>query len=123
MIILQADCNTPSNQMFNILNWLPIQKRVQYHIRILMYKFLNNSIPKYISEIISKPSIPHQRHLRSTDNDLLYVPRSRTACFDKSFSICGPKEWNIRSLEIRLSKTLSSFKKLLRMHLMSLSTI
>jgi len=24
-IILQAEFNTPSNQMFNILNWLPIQ--------------------------------------------------------------------------------------------------
>ena len=122
-IILQAEFNTPSNQMFNILNWLPIQKRVQYHTCILVYKSLNNLTPEYISEIISKPSITHQRHLRSTDNDLLYVPRSSTACYDKSFSICGPKEWNKLPLEIRLSKTLSSFKKLLKMHLMSLSTI
>ena len=114
-IILQAEFNTPSNQMFNILNWLPIQKRVQYHTCILVYKSLNN--------MISKPSMTHQRHLRSTDNDLLYVPRSSTACYDKSFSICGPKEWNKLPLEIRLSKTLSSFKKLLKMHLMSLSTI
>ena len=65
----------------------------------------------------------HQRHLRSTDNNLLYIPRSRTACYDKSFSICGPKEWNKHGLEIRLLKTLSSFKKLLKMHLMSFSTI
>ena len=41
-IILQAEFNTPSNQMFNILNWLPIQKRVQYHTCILVYKSLNN---------------------------------------------------------------------------------
>ena len=87
----------------------------------LVYKSLNNSTPEYISEIISKPSITHQRHLRSTDNDLLYVPRSSTACFYKSYSICGHKEWNKLPLEIRLSKTLSSFKKLLKMHLMSLS--
>ena len=26
-IILQAEFNTPSNQMFNILNWLPMQRR------------------------------------------------------------------------------------------------
>ena len=93
-IILQAEFNTPSNQTFNILNWLPIQKMVQYHTRILVYKSLNNLTPAYISEMISKPSITHQQHLRSADNDLLYVPRSSTACYDKSFSICGPKEWN-----------------------------
>ena len=73
--------------------------------------------------MISKPSITHQRHLRSAVNDLLYVPRPSTACYDKSFSMCGPNEWNKLSLKIRLSKTLSSLKKLLKMHLISLSTI
>ena len=44
-IILQVEFNTPSNQMFNILNWLPIQKRVQYHTCILVFKSLNNLTP------------------------------------------------------------------------------
>ena len=84
---------------------------------------MNKSLNNLNFEMISKPSITHQRHLRSTDNDLLYVPRSSTACYDKSFSICGPNEWNKLPLDIRLSKTSSSFKKLLQMYLMSLCII
>ena len=56
-------------------------------------QIFNNLTYEYISEIISKPSIT-QRHVRSIDNELLYVPRSSTTCYDKSFLICGPKEWN-----------------------------
>ena len=62
-IILQAEFNTPSNQLFNILNWRPIQKRIQYYTCILVFKSLNNLTPEYISEMISKPSITHQPHL------------------------------------------------------------
>ena len=88
-----------------------------------MFKSLNNLTPEYISEMISKPSITYQQHVRPADNDLLYVPRSNTACYDKSFSICGPKEWNKLPFEIWLSKTLNSLKRLSKMHLMSLYTL
>ena len=45
-IILQAEFNTPSIQMLDILNWLQIQKRIQYYTCILVYKSLNNLTPE-----------------------------------------------------------------------------
>ena len=37
-MILEADFMTPSEQLFEDLNWLPFPKRIQYHTCLTVYK-------------------------------------------------------------------------------------
>ncbi len=34
------------------LNWLPIQQRIEYKVRLLTYKALNNLAPVYLSDLL-----------------------------------------------------------------------
>ena len=48
-IILHADFNTPSAEMFKELRWLPIVKQLKYKV-VFTYKAINNSTPQYITD-------------------------------------------------------------------------
>ena len=93
-IILKADITTPSQSMFNDLNWLIFPKRVQYHSCTMVYKALHGLAPEYIEDLFTKVSDSHSRHLRSVDNELLRVPSSKTNIFENSFTITAAKQWN-----------------------------
>lgn len=118
-IILKADIMTPSNIMFKELNWLTFPQRVQYHSNTMVYKALNELAPEYISDIFIKVSDSHTRTLRSTDNDLLRIPSSKTNFFENSFTISASKLWNQLPLDIRNSPSQSAFKTSLKAHLLS----
>ena len=48
-IILNKPLRTNSVEMFAELQWLPFTKRYDYHVALLVYKCINNSAPKYIT--------------------------------------------------------------------------
>ena len=109
-IILQADFMTPSKQMFQELGWLTFTNRVEYHICVMVFKSLNGQAPDYLSSLLKKSSETNTRNLRSNEQEFLKVPFARTAYYEKSFSVTGPKLWNALPLEIRKSTSLSTFK-------------
>ena len=69
----------------------------------------------YICDIVNvyNPS----RLLRSSDKCLLDVPKKRTKYGKQSFSAMAPILWNSLPLSLRLSQSLSVFKKDLKTHL------
>ena len=76
-IILNADYDTASAEMFSILGWQPVTKRHNYNKTVIIYKALNNMTPSYISDLLTPVSQTHNRTLRSTSNGTLAVPRSK----------------------------------------------
>ena len=90
-IILRADFMTPSTIMFDRLEWLSVPKRLMYNKTVLTYKALNNLAPACISGLLKLVSKTHTHSLRSSENGLLSVPRSRTAIYDRSFSYSASK--------------------------------
>ena len=100
-IILRADFMTPSTIMFNRLEWLSVPKRLMYNKAVLTAKALNNLAPAYIAGLLKPVSKTHTRSLRSSENGLLSVPRSRTALYDRSFSYSASKLWNALTQSIR----------------------
>ena len=88
-IILQADIMTPSQQMFQELGWLPFPKRVKYHSCVMVFKALNGQAPEYLSDLLIKSE--QIKNLRSNDKEILNVPLSKTAYYDRSFSVNGAK--------------------------------
>ena len=55
------------------------------------------------------------RTLRSTDQKLLAVPKSRLKTYgDRAFSVAAPKLWNELPLDLRSLDTINLFKKHLK---------
>ena len=113
-IILQIVYSTPSSEMFAELGLQPINKRLAYNKAVFTYKALNGQTPQYISELLNPVAETRDRHLRSSSNGTLAVPRSRTSVFDHSVSVSAPRLWNSLPIDIRNSTTLYGFKNSLR---------
>ena len=60
-IILNADFSTPSKDMFDLLKWMPIHKRLLYNKATLTYKALNGLTPEYITNMLTPNSQVHDR--------------------------------------------------------------
>ena len=110
-IILHAECDTPSPQMFQQLGWLSVPNRIKYNKAVLTYRALNDMTPEYISKLLKPMSQMHTLNLRSSNNGSLYVPKANTTLYSGSFSCSAPKLWNALPQNIKHAGSLSSFKK------------
>ena len=94
------------------LHWLPVPQRISYKICLLTYKTLHYNSPAYLSELV-KPYAP-ARPLRSSDSNLLCVPRLKSKAGLRSFSYAAPSLWNSLPPHIRFSSSLSAFRSSLK---------
>ena len=98
------------------LQWLPISFCIEYSILLLTFKCLNNLAPKYLSDLLQYNR--GSRQTRSSQLDLLVVPKSRTKSFgDRSFEYAAPTLWNNLPLSIRKVESVVGFKLNLKRHL------
>ena len=104
--------------ILNDLHWLTIHNRIKFKLLLLTYKVLNGFAPTYLSELI-QPYKNH-RNLRSNNQYLLRVPKSKTTTFgDRAFSVCAPKLWNNLPSDFKSSPSIDIFKKKLKTYLFS----
>ena len=95
------------------LHWLPLYFRILFKVLLLVYKALNGMAPLYITELLSYRTC--SRTLRSTDQKLLAVPKSRLKTYgDRAFSVAAPKLWNELQLDLRSLDTINLFKRHLK---------
>jgi hypothetical protein len=75
---------------------------------LLTYKSLHGLVPKYITDILplNKPSRP----LRSSETNLLMVPRVNTKHGKAGFSYYATNSWNKVPQDLRLVPTPTTFK-------------
>ena len=87
------------------LHWLPVWRRVDYKLSLLVYKLLHGLAPPYLADncilgfLASSDKFCH--HLRSADVDTCIVPRTRTRFCDRSLSAASPWIWNSLPPELR----------------------
>ena len=116
-ITLRAQKGDSISQLLGTLHWLPIEKRIKYKVSSLCYNSLNNSGPRYLSEV-TQLHIPPRCLRSSKDTHILNVPFvTKKSCGQRSFSYQGPITWNALPLELRQKSSLSTFKKSLKTHL------
>ena len=73
---------------------------------------------KYITDTVKTSDI-HDRCLRSSDNNELRVPFSKTRYYENSFSVNGAKLWNSLPTNIKQISNINSFKNAVRSYLMN----
>lgn len=98
------------------LHWLPVSHRIIFKLLLIVFKSVNNIAPIYISELLEK-YVP-TRMLRSSNTLLLKESRSSRTWGDRSFAIAAPRLWNELPFEIKTVQCITSFKKMLKTHLM-----
>src|ERR1044071_4667265 len=73
-----------TSSLLNNLHWLPVTQRMKYKTALLTVKTMRFGKPFYLSELL----FPYQplRKLRSSDANLLDVPKILTSIGRRSFS-------------------------------------
>ena len=98
------------------LHWLPVCKRIQFKVLLLVFKVMNGMAPQYLCDLLV-PYLP-TRQLRSSDKKLLKVPATRLKTFgDRAFTSIGPRMWNALPIDLRNVTSMEVFKKKLKTHL------
>ena len=110
----RSDSATP---LLRELHWLPIVCRVDFKLLVIVvftYKAMHNDAPVYLCELVC----PYQPTgtLRSANNNMLQVKRTRTKASDCSFAIAAASLWNNLPTVMKTCDNLTSYKRLLKTH-------
>ena len=90
------------------LHWLPVKERIMYKILLMTWKALNGRSPQYILDLVSL-YVPN-RNLRSSNCNMLSVPKVQSLAGEKSFFYSAPKLWNSLPVSVRNATSIESFK-------------
>ena len=101
--------------MFIELGWLSVIDRLKHNKAIIIYKALNNKTADYITNLLKPMSEVHTLNLWSSENGTLYVGRSKTSIYDRSFSCPAPCVWNSLPQTVRNAGSLPTFKHFLKL--------
>ncbi len=100
------------------LHWLPVRFQIEFKLLLFVFKSLNGLAPPYLADLLKRHT--PTRSLRSSDQLLLTVPKSRFKFRgDWAFSVVAPRLWNSLPLYVRAAPTIFTFKTQLKMYLLS----
>ena len=108
-----------SDHLHSELHWPDIHQRVQYKLRVTIYRCLQNRAPQYLDCCVHTSNVSSRQRLRSANRRQLVVPRHRRSKFGRrSFSVAAPMVWNSFPDSLR-DPTLSidNFRSALKTHL------
>ena len=95
------------------LHWLPVCFRIKFKICLVTFKALCNNQPIYLKKMLKSPK--RTRGLRSSDQNVLFVPRIETKKGEGSFSVTAPKLWDHLSVKLELQKQFTLSEKKLKL--------
>lgn len=88
--------------------WLNVRLRIRQRILVLVYEALHQRSPDFLAALLSAKA-ETLWSLRSTERQLLHIPRVTTEFGRRAFSVAAPSIWNATPLYVREAKTHSSF--------------
>ena len=109
--ILDKPIETPSEELFAELKWMTFPERVMYQKAILMYKIMHNLTPAYLTNMFTFSKEVLDRTLRSTADNLLYIPKPNIEHYRNSLAYSGSKIWNSIPNHLRNAVSLQQFRK------------
>jgi len=81
--------DTPSVPLLRRLHWLPIRKRIEFKLLVIIYKCINSQAPQYLQELITYHR-PKYATRSSLDTTLLSVPKNpKIKHFKSQVHVCG----------------------------------
>ena len=128
-IVCRVNSRTSTTPLLQKLHWLPVSCRIDFKVALLTFKILSAQQPAYMLPFLQPYS--SNRALRSSHQNLLTVPFSKSALHSRSFSVYAPRLWNTlpqhvrdlcfipstQSSDLPSSLNLLTFKKYLKTYL------
>ena len=101
-----------SKPLLYFLHWLPVRYLIRFKLCTITLKlsFFTNL---HISFNYLIP-LQNSRLLRSSNTNILTVPRFRTKWGSRAFAVAAPSTWNSLPGNLRTASTVTSFKKMLK---------
>jgi hypothetical protein len=114
-IVTKSDWRADAMPILRKLHWLPIRQRIIFKMAVLTYKVRSTATPEYLVSLLQ----PYDtgRTLRSSTAPRLFVPRTRTETTQRAFTVAAPNVWNSLPDSIRLSDSITTFKRRLETYL------
>ena len=104
-----------STESLKTLHWLPIWQQIEFKILVLTHKYINNSAPRYLQELISVKEQKRENMRSNTMGVLLNIPTVKQTIFAaRSFRHIAPTLWNRLPTNLRCTNNLDKFKGLLK---------
>ena len=111
-VVCKASRFIRSKPLLNFLHWLPVKYRIRFKLCTITFKaFLFHKT--HISLYYLVP-LQNSRLLRSSNTNMLTVPRFRTKWGSRAFAVAAPSTWNSLPVNLRTASTVTSFKKMLK---------
>ena len=111
-IITHSSYLSHSNPLFCTLSIIKIYELSHLSKLVLMFKFVHNMLPKKFSNYFTTVDQIHSHNTRSSSNYV--VPYARTASRAGNLQVLGSRLWNSLSDELKEEKSLSTFKRKLK---------
>ena len=112
-LVTGATARSNIANLYNETAWQPFSDRRNDQMLVMFYKIKNNFVPDYLTELL--PPENHENinyNLRNNHN--ITLPYSRLESFRRSFVPYSINLWNRLKIEVRLSPSISEFKKALK---------
>ena len=97
------------------LHWLPIRQQLYFRFAVLVFKCMTRCAPEYLTSKLVRRSAVSTRNTRN--NQLLDIPLFRTASGQRTFQYRATSLWNALQPALKLSPSVTVFKRLLRQKL------
>eukprot|EP00916_Digyalum_oweni_P024480 GHVL01040461.1.p1 GENE.GHVL01040461.1~~GHVL01040461.1.p1 ORF type:complete len:234 (-),score=-6.72 GHVL01040461.1:355-1056(-) len=104
--------NASTDMKLKMLNFLPLEKHLKLNKAIFMHKLYHGKVPFYITSLFNKAT-----HRYGSVN--LIPPIPRIDLYKTSLAFSGTSVWNSLPSSFKHLKSLKSFKKCVKNHLMS----
>jgi len=104
------------SQALQELHWLPIDKRIDYKLCLLVHKVSIGQAPTYITDMLTPvSSVQSLSTQRSATNGDYIVPHTNRKLGKRAFSVAAPKAWNRLPTKLKTSTcSTDSFKRSLK---------
>ena len=112
-VILPADRDPPSVQLFNKLKWIPFYEENKISSCSLVFKLIQGTLPDYLIKHFTANNQVHSTNTRYAKFNLVCPKYIHETEGEKSFLVRACKLWNKFSLELRRKDSLPVFKKTL----------
>ena len=122
-VCTRYDSETLSGKRYHIqpslkrLHWLPICQHVNLKVAVLTYSIHYSDEPQHLNSLLMNYKPTRSIYGLPKNIYLLFHGQSIIFQFQWALSVGAPKFWNNLPLDIRNSKTMSIFRKLLKTYL------
>uniref|UniRef100_A0A8C6NRV0 Reverse transcriptase domain-containing protein n=1 Tax=Nothobranchius furzeri TaxID=105023 RepID=A0A8C6NRV0_NOTFU len=107
--ILRCSFNTHHCYMYDLLGWLPLKARRQFHWLIFMFKCIYFDFPLYLKTLLVP--IDSLYSTRLTTLPSFVVPRFKKEVGRLAFCVKAPQDWNKLPTELRSISTIRKFSR------------